>query len=94
MKTFLYIFLTILLVLLFIKFLYDKRIKPDKNAIKSLVIYLLVLISLVTYVYISKDNVFLSIAFIVFIIKLIIDYTLTSKFGLILTALGDNELYY
>lgn len=86
-----YIFLTILLVLLFIKFLYDKRIKPDKNAIKSLVIYLLVLISLVTYVYISKDIVFLSIAFIVFIIKLIIDYTLTSKFGLILTALGDNE---
>lgn len=86
------IFIIISIILLFIKVLYDRRIKPDKDVLKSLMIYIVIYIFSIGYVYYSKDISMYLLLIIVFVIKLIMDYILTSKFGLILRALGDNEV--
>lgn len=91
-ENYFYIFLLISLFLLFLKLVYDKRIKPDKVVIKSFLIYILIYIFSISYIIYSKDIAMFLILIIVFIVKLIMDYILTSKFGFILRALGDNEI--
>ncbi|WP_067319866.1 ABC transporter permease [Streptobacillus felis] len=86
------IFTVIAIVLLIIKFLYDRRIKPDKYVYKSLLIYILIYVFSIAYIYYTKDITMYLLLLIVFVVKLIMDYILTSKFGLILRALGDNEI--
>ncbi|WP_308544845.1 ABC transporter permease [uncultured Sneathia sp.] len=77
--------------LLILKLLYDYNIKKNIYVIKSFVIYLIIFFVLTYYTYYTEDISMFITAIIVFIIKLIMDYILTSKFGFILRALGDNE---
>lgn len=86
-----YIFIAILIILLLLKIYYDYNIKRNKYVIISFSIYILIFIALTYYTYYTEDINMMLTATIVFAIKLIIDYILTSKFGFILRALGDNE---
>lgn len=56
-----------------------------------MVIYLIITALLIAYVAFTKDIKLMLTALAVFIIKMIIDYILTSKFGFALRALGNNE---
>lgn len=85
-------FFIISIILLIIKFFYDKRIKPNKNVYISMGIYLLIYAISFIYIYKSKDISLFLILLVVFTLKLILDYILTSKFGFMLRALGDNEV--
>ncbi|WP_067141437.1 ABC transporter permease [Oceanivirga salmonicida] len=85
------LFTIITVVLLIIKLFYDKRIKPNKNAFISFAIYVVIYILSLIYIIKFKDINMYLLLIIVFIIKLIMDYILTSKIGFILRALGDNE---
>ena len=84
-------FIILFIILLILKVLYDYNIKQNKYVIISILIYLSIFIALIYYVYYTEDISLMVTAFIVFVIKLIMDYILTSKFGFILRALGDNE---
>lgn len=85
------IFFILSIVLLALKVLYDYNIKKNKYVIKSFFIYLVILLILTYYTYYTEDISMFLTALIVFMIKLVMDYVLTSKFGFILRALGDNE---
>lgn len=86
-----YLFIGILSVLLAFKLFYDYNIKTNKYMMISFSIYLVIFALLIYYVYTTKDFSMMITVTIVFTIKLILDYVLTSKFGFILRALGDNE---
>lgn len=79
------------IIMLILKVIYDYNIKKNKYVIISLSIYIVIFLLLTYYVYYTEDIALMVSAFIVFVIKLIMDYILTSKFGFILRALGDNE---
>lgn len=85
------LFFIISIVLLALKVLYDYNIKKNKYVIKSFLIYVVILLVLCYYTYYTEDISMYLTVLIVFIIKLVMDYILTSKFGFILRALGDNE---
>ncbi|WP_068448846.1 ABC transporter permease [Caviibacter abscessus] len=84
-------FIIAFIIALLLKVIYDYNIKKNKYVIISLSIYIVLFIILTYYAYYTEDISLMITAFIVFIIKLIMDYILTSKFGFILRALGDNE---
>lgn len=86
-----FMFLIILFVLLILKIWYDYNIKTNEYVIKTSIIYLTLFSILIFYVHSTKDINLMLTVIIVFIVKLIMDYILTSKFGFILRALGDNE---
>ena len=56
-----------------------------------MIVYVIIFILLEFYVVSTQDIKLMLTALIVFIIKMIIDYILTSKFGFALRALGNNE---
>ncbi len=85
------LFTVISILLLVIKLFYDRRIKPNKNAFVSFVIYILIYLLSLVYIVKTRDINMYLLLIIVFIIKLMMDYILTSKIGFILRALGDNE---
>lgn len=85
------VFILIFVILLILKGLYDYNIKENKFVIKSLTIYTVFTVLLIIYVQKSKDIKLMLTVLIVFIVKMIIDYILTSKFGFALRALGNNE---
>lgn len=84
-------FIILNILLLIIKLYYDYNIKVNKYVVKSFAIYLILFAITTYYTYYSEDIVMLATITLVFVIKLILDYILTSKFGFILRALGDNE---
>lgn len=86
-----FIFVILFVLLLILKGLYDYKIKENKYVIRTMVIYLIITALLIAYVAFTKDIKLMSTALAVFIIKMIIDYILTSKFGFALRALGNNE---
>ena len=85
------IFALFSIVLLGIKMFYDYKIKENKYVIRSISIYIIILLSLLWYTMGTKNMKLLTTVLLVFVIKMIIDYVLTSKFGFALRALGDNE---
>lgn len=85
------IFTAIFIVLLILKIMYDFKIKENKYVIRTFVIYLLLFAIMEMYIYRSKNIKLMLTILIVFILKMIIDYILTSKFGFVLRALGNNE---
>lgn len=85
------IFTVIFIVLLILKIMYDFKIKENKYVIRTFVIYLLLFAIMEMYIYRSKNIKLMLTILIVFILKMIIDYILTSKFGFVLRALGNNE---
>ena len=86
-----FIFVMLFVLLLILKGLYDYKIKENKYVIRTMVIYLIITALLIAYVAFTKDIKLMLTALAVFIIKMIIDYILTSKFGFALRALGNNE---
>lgn len=86
-----FIFVILFVLLLILKGLYDYKIKENKYVIRTMVIYLIITVLLISYVAFTKDIKLMLTALAVFIIKMIIDYILTSKFGFALRALGNNE---
>lgn len=86
-----FIFVMLFVLLLILKGLYDYKIKENKYVIRTMVIYLIITVLLISYVAFTKDIKLMLTALAVFIIKMIIDYILTSKFGFALRALGNNE---
>ncbi len=86
-----FIFVILFALLLILKGLYDYKIKENKYVIRTMVIYLIITALLIAYVAFTKDIKLMLTALAVFIIKMIIDYILTSKFGFALRALGNNE---
>lgn len=87
-----FIYLTIGFVILFaIKLIYDYNIKLNKYVIMTAITYVVLFAGLMYYVVKTQDIIMYITIFIVYIIKIIMDYILTSKFGFILRALGDNE---
>ncbi len=87
-----FILLTLFCILLIVlKSVYDYKIKENKYVIKSILIYLVILVLLITYTITTKKITLYLTSVIVFFIKMVIDYILTSKFGFALRALGDNE---
>ena len=84
-------FTIIFLILLVLKGFYDYKIKKNKYVIRALAVYTIMVIALIVYVFLSKDIKLMLVALIVFILKMILDYILTSKFGFALRALGSNE---
>lgn len=86
-----FIFVILFVLLLILKGLYDYKIKENKYVIRTMVIYLIITALLISYVAFTKDIKLMLTALAVFIIKMIIDYILTSKFGFALRALGNNE---
>ena len=86
-----FIFALFSVALLGIKMFYDYKIKENKYVIRSISIYIIILLSLLWYTMGTKNMKLLTTVLLVFVIKMIIDYVLTSKFGFALRALGDNE---
>lgn len=86
-----FIFVILFALLLILKGLYDYKIKENKYVIRTMAIYLIITALLIAYVAFTKDIKLMLTALAVFIIKMIIDYILTSKFGFALRALGNNE---
>ena len=84
-------FVIVFIILLILKGLYDYKIKENKYVIRALSVYTIITILLIIYVGITKDIKLMLSVLIVFIVKMIIDYILTSKFGFALRALGNNE---
>ena len=84
-------FIIMFVVLLILKGLYDYKIKENKYMIRSLATYTVFVIGLIIYVANTKDVKLMLTVLIAFVIKMIIDYVLTSKFGFALRALGNNE---
>ena len=83
--------MTIFLILLVLKGFYDYKVKKNKYVVRTLTVYIIMVIALIVYVFLSKDIKLMLVALIVFILKMILDYILTSKFGFALRALGSNE---
>lgn len=79
------------IVLLILKGFYDYKIKKNKYVKISMTVYVIVSILFIYYVAVKQDIKFMLVVFIAFLVKLIIDYILTSKFGFALRALGNNE---
>ena len=77
--------------MLVLKGLYDYNIKENKYVVRTISVYAVLVISLIIYVFFSKDIKLMLTVLIVFILKMILDYILTSKFGFALRALGNNE---
>ena len=84
-------FVIAFLILLILKGLYDYKIKENKYMIRTLSVYIIFTIALIIYVVKTQDVKLMLTVLIVFIIKMVIDYILTSKFGFALRALGNNE---
>ena len=84
-------FVIVFIILLILKGLYDYKIKENKYVIRALSVYTVITILLIVYVGITKDIKLMLSVLIAFIVKMIIDYILTSKFGFALRALGNNE---
>ena len=84
-------FVIIFVILLVLKGLYDYKIKENKYMIRTLAVYIIFTIALIIYVVKTQDVKLMLTVLIAFIIKMIIDYILTSKFGFALRALGNNE---
>ena len=84
-------FVIAFLILLILKGLYDYKIKENKYMIRTLSVYIIFTIALIIYVVKTQDVKLMLTVLIAFIIKMIIDYILTSKFGFALRALGNNE---
>ena len=84
-------FAIIFVILLVLKGLYDYKIKENKYMIRTLAVYIIFTIALIIYVVKTQDVKLMLTVLIAFIIKMIIDYILTSKFGFALRALGNNE---
>ena len=78
-------------ILLVLKGFYDYKIKENKYMIRTLSVYIIFTIALIIYVVKTQDVKLMLTVLIAFIIKMIIDYILTSKFGFALRALGNNE---
>ncbi len=85
------LFSVIFIILLVLKGLYDYNIKENKYVVRTISVYAVLVISLIIYVFFSKDIKLMLTVLIVFILKMILDYILTSKFGFALRALGNNE---
>ena len=79
-------FVIAFVILLVLKGLYDY-----KYMIRTLSVYIIFTIALIIYVVKTQDVKLMLTVLIAFIIKMIIDYILTSKFGFALRALGNNE---
>ena len=84
-------FIIMFVILLILKGLYDYKIKENKYMIRSLIVYIGFVIGLIIYVANTKDVKLMLTILIAFVIKMIVDYILTSKFGFALRALGNNE---
>lgn len=84
-------FVIMFVILLILKGLYDYKIKENKYVIQSLAVYTISTILFIIYVVYSEDIKLMLTVLIVFVVKMIIDYILTSKFGFALRALGNNE---
>ena len=84
-------FIIILVFLLILKGFYDYKIKANKYMFVSMGVYTVSTIVLIIYVALTKDVKLMLTVIIAFVIKMIIDYILTSKFGFALRALGNNE---
>ena len=84
-------FIIILVFLLILKGFYDYKIKANKYMFVSMGVYIVSTIVLIIYVALTKDVKLMLTVIIAFVIKMIIDYILTSKFGFALRALGNNE---
>lgn len=84
-------FVVAFLILLILKGLYDYKIKENKYMIRTLSVYIIFTIALIIYVVKTQDVKLMLTVLIAFIIKMVIDYILTSKFGFALRALGNNE---
>ena len=84
-------FVIAFVILLVLKGLYDYKIKENKYMIRTLSVYIIFTITLIIYVVKTQDVKLMLTVLIAFIIKMIIDYILTSKFGFALRALGNNE---
>ena len=84
-------FVIAFLILLILKGLYDYKIKENKYMIRTLSVYIIFTIALIIYVVKTQDVKLMLTVLIAFIIKMVIDYILTSKFGFALRALGNNE---
>ena len=84
-------FVIILIFLLILKGFYDYKIKANKYMFVSMGVYTVSTIVLIIYVALTKDVKLMLTVIIAFVIKMIIDYILTSKFGFALRALGNNE---
>lgn len=84
-------FIIILVILLILKGFYDYKIKANKYMFVSMGVYIVSTIALIIYVALTKDVKLMLTVIIAFVIKMIIDYILTSKFGFALRALGNNE---
>ena len=79
------------IILLILKGFYDYKIKENRFVIKSMIFYTAAVFIIIGYTAYTKDIKLMLTILIVFIIKMIIDYILTSKFGFALRALGNNE---
>ena len=84
-------FVIAFVILLVLKGFYDYKIKENKYMIRTLSVYIIFTIALIIYVVKTQDVKLMLTVLIAFIIKMIIDYILTSKFGFALRALGNNE---
>ena len=84
-------FVIAFVILLVLKGFYDYKIKENKYMIRALSVYIIFTIALIIYVVKTQDVKLMLTVLIAFIIKMIIDYILTSKFGFALRALGNNE---
>lgn len=81
----------IIVVFLILKVFYDYKIKENHYVVRSISIYLVIFVILEFYVYRSRNIKLMLTTLIIFVIKMAIDYIMTSKFGFSLRALGNNE---
>lgn len=79
------------IILLLLKGWYDYRIKQNKYVVMSMSMYTTIILLFILYVFYTKDIQLMLTVFIAFAIKMFLDYMLTSKFGFVLRALGNNE---
>ncbi len=84
-------FSILFIILLVLKGFYDYKIKENRFVVKSMIFYTIAVFTLIGYIGYTKDIKLMLTVLIVFIIKMTIDYVLTSKFGFALRALGNNE---
>ena len=84
-------FSILFIILLVLKGFYDYKIKENRFVVKSMIFYTVAVFTLIGYIGYTKDIKLMLTVLIVFIIKMTIDYILTSKFGFALRALGNNE---
>lgn len=84
-------FSILFIILLVLKGFYDYKIKENRFVVKSMIFYTIAVFTLIGYIGYTKDIKLMLTVLIVFIIKMTIDYILTSKFGFALRALGNNE---